>query len=59
MNNSTHGKGKNPASNSKIKIYYESLSRGNIYIYIYIGKKRKGQPCLTNWKKSTDTQLNG
>ena len=27
---------------------------------IYIGKKkRKGQPCHTNWKKSKDTQLVG
>ena len=25
--------------------------------YIYIGKKRKGPPCHTNWKKSKDTQL--
>ncbi len=55
MNNSTDGNGKN-ASNSKIKIYNESLSRRK---NLYIGKKRKGQPCHTNWKKSTDTQLTG
>ena len=24
---------------------------------IYLGKKRKGQPCHTNWRKSKDTQL--
>ena len=51
------------ASDLKMKIYNESLSRGKIYIgkriYIY-WKKRKGQPCHTNWKKkkkSKDTQL--
>ena len=53
---------KNPASDLKMKIYNEPLSRGK---YIYIGKniywkkKRKGQPCHTNWKKSKDTQLVG
>ena len=48
---------KKTASNSKIKIYNESLSKGkNIYI---LEKKRKGQPCHTNWKKSTDTQSIG
>ena len=26
---------------------------------IYVGKKRKGQPCHTNWKKSKVTQLVG
>ena len=36
LNNSTYGKGKN-ASNSKIKIYNESLFRGKIYV----GKKEK------------------
>ena len=42
LNNSTYGKGKKPASNLKIKIYNESLSRGiYIYIYIYIEKKKK------------------
>ena len=41
---------KNPASDLKMKIYNESLSRGKIYI----GKKyilgKKGQPCHTNCK---------
>ena len=47
-------RGKN-ASNSKIKIYNESLSRGkNIYIL-----EKKGQSCHANWKKSTDTQSIG
>ena len=44
-------KQKKMASDLKIKIYKESLSRGKKYIYwksIYIGKKRKGQPCHTN-----------
>ena len=36
---------KNPASDLKMKIYNESLSRGKIYIG---KKKRKGQPCHTN-----------
>ena len=40
LNNSTYGKGKKPARNSKIKIYNESLSRGNIYIYL-LEKKEK------------------
>ena len=39
-----------------MEIYNESLSRGK---YIYIGKKRKGQTCHTNLKKSKDTQLVG
>ena len=57
MNNSTYSKGKKTASNSKIKLYNESLSRGkNIYI---LENKRKGQPCHINWKKSIDTQLIG
>ena len=38
LNNSTLRQVKKNASNSKIKIYQESLSRGEIYI----GKKRKG-----------------
>ena len=37
------------ASDLKMKIYNESLSRGK---NIYWGKKRKGQPYHTNWKKS-------
>ena len=37
---------KNPASDLKMKIYNESLSRGK-KIYI-LDKKRKGQPCHTN-----------
>ena len=40
LNNSTYGKGKVPASNSKIKICNESLSRGKKYIYIG-GKKER------------------
>ena len=53
---------KTSASDLKMKIYNKSLSGGKIYIYIYwkniyIAKKRKGQPCVTNWKKSKDTQL--
>ena len=36
---------KKTASDLKMKIYNESLSRGK---YVYIGKKRKGQPCHTN-----------
>ena len=41
---------KNPASDLKMKIYNESLSRGkNIYWKTYIyWKKRKGQPFYTN-----------
>ena len=38
---------KKTASDLKMKIYNGSLSRGK-YIYIYIGKKRKGPPCHTN-----------
>ena len=38
LNNSTYGKGKKNASNSKIKIYNESLSRGEKYI---LEKKKK------------------
>ena len=38
LNNSTYGKGKKNASNSKIKIYNKSLSREK-YIYI-LGKKK-------------------
>ena len=45
LNNSTYGKGKN-LSNSKIKIYNESLSRGKIYI----GKKKK-RPTLSHQLK--------
>ena len=41
LNNSTYGKGKKPASNSKINIYNKSLSRGKIYIY---WKKKKKMP---------------
>ena len=33
MNTSTYAKGKKNASNSKIKIYNEPLSRGKNYIY--------------------------
>ena len=47
---------KNPASDLKMKIYNESLSRGKIYIG---KKKRKGQPCHTNGKKSKDAKLIG
>ena len=47
---------KHLASDLKMKIYNESLSRGK---NIYWKKKRKGQPCHTNWKKSKDTQLVG
>ena len=46
LNNSTYGKGKKNASNSKIKIYNESLSRGK---NIYWKKWRKGQPFHTWW----------
>ena len=46
MNNSTYGKGKKPASNSKIKIYNESLSRGK-KIYILEKKKEKKMPTLS------------
>ena len=38
MNNSTYGKGKRPASNLKIKIYNEALSKGKC---IYWKKKKK------------------
>ena len=38
MNTSTYGKGEKTASNSKIKMYNKSLSRGKI---TYIGKKEK------------------
>ena len=38
LNTSAYGKGKKPASNSKIKIYNESLSWGK---NIYIGKNKK------------------
>ena len=46
---------KKTASDLKMKIYNESLSREKIYIL----EKRKAQPCLTNWKKSKDSQLVG
>ena len=46
LNKSPYGKKKTkPASDSKMKISNESLSRGN---NIYWKKKRKGQPCHTN-----------
>ena len=58
FNNSPYGKKKKPqktASDLKMTMYNESLSKGkNIY-----WKKRKGQPCHTNWKQSKDTQLVG
>ena len=44
-------KGKKPASNSNIKIYNESLSRGNIYIYIYIYWEKKKRPTLSHQLK--------
>ena len=47
---------KKTASDLKMKIYNESLSRGK---KIYIGKKRKGQLCHINWEKSKDAQLVG
>ena len=65
MNNTTYSKGKKNASNSKIKIYNESLSRGkNI---IYIGKKKK-RPTLSyqlktinrytiDWSKEKNTVI--
>ena len=43
---------KKPASNSKIKIYNESLSRGKyIYIYIYIGGKKERANLVTPIEK--------
>ena len=40
---------KNPAGDLKMKIYNESVKGKNILEkYIYIGKKRKGQPCHIN-----------
>ena len=39
---------KNPASDLKMKIYNESLSRGKIYILEKKRKKRKSQPCHAN-----------
>ena len=57
MNNSTYFKGKKPASNSKIKIYNESLSRGKKDIYI--GKKEKANLVIPIEKKSTDMRLIG
>ena len=40
---------KKTASDLKMKIYNESLSRGKIHWKKYIwGKKSKGQPCHTN-----------
>ena len=56
MNNSTYGKEKDPASNLKIKIYNESLSRGT---YIYIGKKKKRPTLSHQLKNLTDTQSIG
>ena len=47
LNDSPYGK-KNLASDLKMKIYYESLSRGK-YIYI-LEKKRNRQPYHTNRK---------
>ena len=57
----SQGKTKNPASDLILKIYNELLSRGKIYTLEknILEKKRKGQPCVTNWKKSKDTQLVG
>ena len=55
-------KKKKMAKDLKMKIYNDSESRGkNIYWKknICIGKKRKGQPCHTNWKESKDMQLVG
>ena len=57
MNNSPYGKKKNPASDLRMKIYNESLSREkNIYwkIYIYWEKKEKANlviPIEKNQKK--------
>ena len=42
--------------------YTTNHCQGEKYILeknIYIRKKRKGQPCHTNWKKSKDAQLVG
>ena len=47
---------KNPASDLKMKIYNESLSRGK---NIYIGKKEKAKFVIPIEKKSKDTQLVG
>ena len=47
LNNRTYGKGKKPTSNSKIKIYNESLSR-EIYIY---WKKKKKRPTVSHQLK--------
>ena len=51
LNNITYGKGKKPASNSKIKIYNESMSRGK-YIYICIGKKKEKANLVTPIEKN-------
>ena len=47
---------KKPGKWFEMKIYNESLSREKKSI---LEKKRKGQPCYTNWKQSKDTQLVG
>ena len=47
---------KNPASNLKMKIYNESLSRGK---NIYIGKKKKKANLVIPIEKNQDTQLVG
>ena len=56
LNYSTYGKGKKPASNSKIKIYNESLSRGK---NIQRKKKEKANLVTLIEKKSTDMQSIG
>ena len=50
-NGKKYGK-KKTASDLKMKMYNESLSKEKIYLEKYImEKKKKGQPCHTNWKK--------
>ena len=51
---------KNPASDLKMKIYNESLSRGKIYILekIYIGKKEKANLVIPIEKTTMQKVLN-
>ena len=51
-------KKKKTRQNSEITIYLESLP-GEKRKRLSGEKKRKGQPCHTNWKKSRDTQSVG